>query len=349
MRIVVVSFYQTFLPTFGSASVTYNLTKYLPGEKHLIQLGNNEENRIIESNISLVNIKCITNTNITKFFNLTIKFPKIIAKIKQLAPEFIVLKGAAWVLYYLILFLFLKFKKIKSKTVYHGHCVEYLLRKQKNNIFIAVITKWATKVVKDFFHTEPIVLYPPVPESPIVVPWEKKENGFIWVGRFTPEKKMEKVVKIIKKVREQGLNMNFHIIGVKTDPAYFKLIKKYQKRYKHWIYIEKNKDEASKLELISKYRYGINGRENEPFGIAIAEVVKAGCILGVPKGGGQIEIVNHEDLIFSSEKDAVAKIVNTLSNKKRQYELLEHLKEQTEKFAVDRFRKKVRELVEGFS
>lgn len=147
MKIIVVSFYQTFPPTFDSASVTYNLTKHLPGEKYLIHLGSNEKNRIPESNISLVNIKCTTNTNFMKFLNMTIKFPKITAKIKQLAPEFIVLEGAAWVLYYLILFLFLKFNKIESKIIYHGHCVEYLLRKEKNNIFITIIAKWAEGIM----------------------------------------------------------------------------------------------------------------------------------------------------------------------------------------------------------
>lgn len=147
MKTVVISFYKAFPPTFGSASVTYNLTKYLPGEKYLIQLKNNEKNLNTEGNISLVNIKCNMNNNFTKFINLALQFPHITSKIKKLCPEIIILEGAAWVLYYLILFYFLKFNKIKSEIVYHGHCVEYLLRKKKNNIFISIITKLAENML----------------------------------------------------------------------------------------------------------------------------------------------------------------------------------------------------------
>jgi len=147
MKIVVVSFYQAFPPTFGSASVTYNLTKYLPGEKHLIHLSGNGKNKIKDKNISLVNIKGSTTNNFFKILNLSVRFTKIIAEIKKISPEFIIFEGAAWVMYYFILFLFLKFNKIKSKIIYHGHCVEYLLRKEKNNVFIAIITKWAENLM----------------------------------------------------------------------------------------------------------------------------------------------------------------------------------------------------------
>jgi len=41
-------------------------------------------------------------------------------------------------------------------------------------------------------------------------------------------------------------------------------------------------------------RYGIHGAEGEGFGIAIAEMVKAGCVTFAPAVGGPAEILDHE-------------------------------------------------------
>ncbi len=49
--------------------------------------------------------------------------------------------------------------------------------------------------------------------------------------------------------------------------------------------------------------------------MAPAELARAGCIVWVPRGGGQMEIVGDEPaLMYDSEDDAVAKIVRTLED-----------------------------------
>lgn len=143
MKTVIVSFYEAYPPISGAATVTYNMTKFLSGEKYLIQLSDDKRNKKIDGNINLINIRHISNNRLIKAVNLALQFPIIIKKIKQINPEVIILEGASWALYYLILFYLLKINRIKAKVIYHAHNVEYLLRKQKNNRIIAMITKWA--------------------------------------------------------------------------------------------------------------------------------------------------------------------------------------------------------------
>ena len=45
---------------------------------------------------------------------------------------------------------------------------------------------------------------------------------------------------------------------------------------------------------MASHRYGIHGMREEHFGMAPAEMVRAGVIVWVPRGGGQMEIVGRE-------------------------------------------------------
>ena len=103
-----------------------------------------------------------------------------------------------------------------------------------------------------------------------------------------------------------------------------------------------------KMEFIAQHKFGISGRENEPFGIAVAEMVRAGCIVWVPNGGGQVEIVNHPALTCNSIEDAVQKIEKVLKNNAMQIELHKHLAKQSKKFSTEKFKTEIRKLVHEF-
>ena len=95
-------------------------------------------------------------------------------------------------------------------------------------------------------------------------------------------------------------------------------------------------------------KYGINGLTEEPFGIAVAEMVKSGCIVFVPNGGGQVEIVDNPELIFNDVQDAVSKICAVLNNRKRQSILLDHLQGQAIKFSSEVFKTQIRKEVRQY-
>jgi 2-polyprenyl-6-methoxyphenol hydroxylase-like FAD-dependent oxidoreductase len=100
-----------------------------------------------------------------------------------------------------------------------------------------------------------------------------------------------------------------------------------------------------KRGLIAGHRFGINACENEAFGIAPAELVKAGAITFVPASGGQTEIVDHPMLTFENEADAVQKICTVLASATLQESLRRHLAQQALKFSVRNFQAGLRRVI----
>ena len=78
-------------------------------------------------------------------------------------------------------------------------------------------------------------------------------------------------------------------------------------------------------------------------------VARAGVIVWVPKGGGQMEIVgNQPALMYDSEEDAAAKINAVLSDPAAQGKLSRALAARAELFSTERFVREVREIVSAF-
>jgi glycosyltransferase involved in cell wall biosynthesis len=214
----------------------------------------------------------------------------------------------------------------------------------KRNLTIAN-SNWSGKIMKEVYGIETQTIYPPVVSEFPDVPWDKREDGFVVLARLSPEKRIEKVIKILENVRKKGQNIHLHILGKLDDSDYVKGLKLLCEKNKEWISLEGLVVGKEKLELIAQHRFSISGRENEPFGIAVAEMVKAGCIVWVPNTGGQVEIVNNPALIYDSVDDAVNKIDKVLKSNEMRVELQEHLAKQAEKFSTERFKKEIKNLV----
>jgi hypothetical protein len=100
-----------------------------------------------------------------------------------------------------------------------------------------------------------------------------------------------------------------------------------------------------KARLLTGHRYGISARPDEAFGISVAEMVKAGCIVFVPDGGGHTEIVDHPALVFPDRDGAVRRVCAVLRSTSTQAQLRVHLSGQGRLFSVDRFRREARRVV----
>lgn len=143
MKVAVVSLYESFPPVCGAASVTYNLAKHIPWEKYLIQISGKKDFILKESSTNLINLRILSDKTPFKGIYIFSQIRKIIRKIKHIKPDLVILEGASWTVYVLMLYCMIRLNRIDAKIIYHAHNVEFLLRKQKNNIFIALITKWA--------------------------------------------------------------------------------------------------------------------------------------------------------------------------------------------------------------
>jgi glycosyltransferase involved in cell wall biosynthesis len=225
---------------------------------------------------------------------------------------------------------------------------DYSEKRIRENISL-VNSEWTGAVVQAAYGVRSRVVYPPVPNGFDPVAWEERENGFVCVGRIAPEKRIERIIAILAQVREEGWEIHLHIVGAEDwDQQYAQKIKALQARHASWVFLEGHVPRTELVALLSHHKYGIHGYEAEQFGIVVAEMVKAGCIVFVPNGGGQVEIVRPSQLAYDSVDDAVRKITDVLSGKTPQKHLLQELSRTAQKFSAENFASSMREVVAEF-
>jgi glycosyltransferase involved in cell wall biosynthesis len=227
---------------------------------------------------------------------------------------------------------------------------DFSLERLKQNVTL-VNSDWTGAHVQGFLGVATRTLYPPVADPAAGAPWTERRNGFLTIGRLSPEKEFERVMTILARVRERGPAVTLTIIGTWD---------RYARRYRDrlfeqarslgsWIEFRQNVSRDELRALMATHRYGIHGMREEHFGMAPAELARAGTIVWVPRGGGQMEIVGHERaLMFDSDEDAVDKIVRTLANPGEQRRLRDLLAITSEKFSTAYFMQQVRDLVRDF-
>lgn len=217
----------------------------------------------------------------------------------------------------------------------------------KRNLTIAN-SDWTARIMRKTFGIEARRIYPPVVDIPAGPPWEAREPGFVYLGRISPEKGIETIIGILEGVRLAGSDVHLHIVGEAEDPAYMDSIRDLCRRNPVWISLEGKMGREEKTAFLGRHRYGISGRRNEPFGISVAEMAKAGCLVWVPEGGGQTEIVGRPELIFSSPEEAVLRIGRVLRDETLQTALRKDLEARKEMFSVERYKREVRRVVSDF-
>jgi glycosyltransferase involved in cell wall biosynthesis len=207
---------------------------------------------------------------------------------------------------------------------------------------------WTAEAIRSIYHLEAFVLHPPVPDDYPSVPWESREDGFVCVGRIVPEKRVERIISILKRVRERGWDVHLHLIGKSHDRGYWRSISRLLKSESSWVSAEGALSRRELVDFLVRHKYGMHGMRNEHFGIAVGEMVKAGCVVFVPDAGGQLEIVNDDRLTYSDEAAAVDKICAVLASEKLQSDLRTRLARSSQKFSSAVFAKSVRRIVEDF-
>lgn len=227
---------------------------------------------------------------------------------------------------------------------------DFSLDRLKQNVTL-VNSDWTGEQVRRCLGVRTRTLYPPVVDPAPGAPWDQRRNGFLALGRLSPEKEYERVMRILARVRERIPDVTLTIVGTwdKHSRRYHDMLVKLAASLGTWIEFRHDLTRDDVRGLLATRRYGIHGMREEHFGMAPAELARAGCIVWVPRGGGQMEIVAHEPaLMYDSENDAVGKIVRTLSTPAEQDRLRTVLAASSERFSTTRFIEQVRALVDEF-
>ena len=226
---------------------------------------------------------------------------------------------------------------------------DFSLERMKQNLTL-VNSDWTGAQVHRFLGIPTRTLYPPVVDPAPGAPWAERKNGFLALGRLSPEKEYERVMTILARVREHVPDLTLTIVG-----TWDRHVRRYRDRLialarslGSWIEFRHDASRDEVRALMAAHRYGIHGMREEHFGMAVAEMARAGCIVWVARGGGQMEIVGREPvLMYGTEDEAVEKIVRTVGDPIEQLRLRMRLTT-TDRFSTHHFVEHVQQIVANF-
>ena len=89
---------------------------------------------------------------------------------------------------------------------------DFSLDRLKQNVTL-VNSDWTGARVQRSLDVPTITVYPPVADPAPGAPWAERRNGFLAIGRFSPEKEFERVMTILARVRERGPAVTLTIVG----------------------------------------------------------------------------------------------------------------------------------------
>jgi glycosyltransferase involved in cell wall biosynthesis len=197
--------------------------------------------------------------------------------------------------------------------------------------------------------SNPLVLYPPVLDPGAGVPWADRDDTFLCIGRFDASKRIEAAIAIVKQVKSTVMPAaRLLIVGSPVDAEYTSRIRRIASG-QPWIEFQENVSRAGLNALMARSRYGLQAMVAEHFGMATAEMTRAGCLVFAHRSGGTPEVLNQEDaLLWLTEEEAVQRITQVSgSNAASIAALRARLQDNARSFSVESFAHRLREIVAG--
>lgn len=235
-------------------------------------------------------------------------------------------------------------------TAYYALCERIATFHEERVVQATTLTNstWIAERMVSLYgeRARPRVVPPPVDMEPSTVPWDARRDGFVCIGRIAPEKELERVIEILARVRQSRPGVELHLIGSRGPRRYVRTIERLARAAGPWVHLHFDVPRGELVRLIHENRYAIHGMSEEHFGIAPAEALLGGCVVFVPDGGGQVDIVGPEPrLRFASNDEAVAKILHVLGSDGERQELRAYLAERAARFTRARFEAAIRALL----
>jgi glycosyltransferase involved in cell wall biosynthesis len=202
-----------------------------------------------------------------------------------------------------------------------------------------VNSDWTGREMQRVYGIETTTVYPPVPGPFHPGPWNERRNTVVCVGRLDRTKRIERMIEIVSRARSLGEDLSLDVVGFAhaNRGAYLAQLRDRVRDTGAWVTLHENLPRADLLGLLAASRYGLHGMQAEPFGIAIAEMARSGCIVFTPPDGGQVEIAGDPGLVYDSVENAAQRLVAVVRSPAEQERLHEHVLRRGELFSEDRF------------
>ena len=197
-------------------------------------------------------------------------------------------------------------------------------------------SEWTAGRFRRWYRGDAQVLYPPVPVEVSPLPWAQRTDAFVCVGRISPEKNVLGMIDILSEVRKRH-PVSLLICGQRDSPAYERQVRAAAAAHRSWVSLALDLERAELMERVAHCRFGIHGMVGEHFGIAVAEMVRLGCVCFAPADGGPAEILGDPHLLYTSREDAVTRICGMLENPDALGKSRARLTERAQLFSAERF------------
>src|SRR5208283_3224712 len=240
------------------------------------------------------------------------------------------------------------FAAVRGYEAISDRLTGFSLDRRKRSLTLAN-SEFTARAIREVYGIEPLVVYPPAIGRFPQLPWEQRKDGFVCIGRIETEKRIERMIEILAAVRAAGAQVHLHVVGKGDSSGYLASIRRLVQANASWAQLHENIARPQLIELITAHRYGIHAMHNEPFGMAVAELVTGGCVTFVPNSGGQVEIVgNDERLIYTSREDAVNKILRAIREPDYQASLRSYVASRRNLFGSERFVSQIRQVMNDY-
>jgi glycosyltransferase involved in cell wall biosynthesis len=152
-----------------------------------------------------------------------------------------------------------------------------------------------------------------------------------------PVKRWEMAVEIVELARGRGVDIGLTLINQPDQIDYGRKIAE-MAASRPWFRLLSGITREQLVAEVAHHRYGIHTMEDEHFGIAVAEMVRAGCIPLVHDSGGPVEIVGGlSELRFRSVEEGAAALRKIIQDATLQDRLRSTLAQQRDRFSVEAF------------
>ena len=207
-------------------------------------------------------------------------------------------------------------------------------------------SKWTARALGEM-GVDARVIYPPVFDPGPGVPWQQRENVVLCLGRFHPSKRLDAIMAIVARVRVSHPGLTLRFIGSPVDAHYTKQMRDVAAAHGDWVTFHLDLPRAAVADMLVHARYGIHAMESEHFGMAPAEMTRAGMLVFCHRSGGLVEIVDGEErLLWNDHADAIARMQMMLAAPEEiQADLSARLRTFASRFSEERFCREVRDAV----
>lgn len=167
-----------------------------------------------------------------------------------------------------------------------------------------------------------LVLHPP-PLGLCQPPEVKRIWGFVGVSRAEPGKGWMSMIEVVSRLRQRGHPVSFTMLCLGTEEdALVQRLRAEVTQSADWLRLELNAPRDRLDQALRDHSFGLHLAQREGYGMAVAEMLLAGCLTGVSESGGQTEIVTEPELRFADLEDAVEKWHRILSHPELRERLL---------------------------